>query len=165
MPLRIDLIYAPIKYLPMSWGLLPLMRRLIAGLLLLLDLSQEPASALPLSMADADNDTVTELCTKETFWCGPSADEQNIYAAIRSKQNAIHADRGISQTTTPIVCSERVQAPKQVAAAYSQKYSDVLCAATIETPCPLFVASIGSPVAPEDLDPSLAALLTVRLLI
>src|SRR6266436_6618535 len=93
MPLRIDLIYAPIKYLPMSWGLLPLMRRLIAGLLLLLDLSQEPASALPLSMADADNDTVTELCTKETFWCGPSADEQNIYAAIRSKQNAIHADR------------------------------------------------------------------------
>jgi hypothetical protein len=142
-----------------------MMCRLIAGLLLLLDLSQEPASAFPLSMADSDDDTVTELCTKETFWCGPSADEQNIYAAIRSKQHAIYTDRGISRTTTPIVCSERVRAPKQVVAAYSQKYSDVLCAATFETPYPLFVASIGSPAARADLDPSLAALLTVRLLI
>ena len=158
-------IYAPSKYLPMSWGLHPLLRRFIAGLLLLLDLGQEPASALPLlSLADTDDDTVTELCTKETFWWGPSSDEQNIYEAIQSKRNTEYADRGPSQAPPQTMWSERVQVPQAAVAAYTQENSDVLYAETIETSYPLFVASIVPP-QPRVLDPSLAALLTVRLLI
>jgi len=78
---------------------------------------------------------------------GPSAGRAKyLRGNCGSKQNAIHRGSGAYRgRQTPIVCSERVVAPKQVVAAYSQKHSDVLCAATIETAYPLFVASIGSP--------------------
>ena len=47
----------------------PLALRLLAAFLLVLDLSQEPASALPaLPSPDADSDTITDLSTKEAFW-------------------------------------------------------------------------------------------------
>jgi hypothetical protein len=52
----------------MSWFLSSSVRRIIALLLLVLDLSQEPGSALAFSsIADDDSDTVADLCTKENF--------------------------------------------------------------------------------------------------
>jgi hypothetical protein len=52
----------------MSWLLSSSVRRIIALLLLVLDLSQEPGSALEFtSIADDDSDTVADLCTKENF--------------------------------------------------------------------------------------------------
>ena len=55
----------------MRWLLSIHVRRIIAVLLLLFDLTQEPGSALSfVGLEDTDGDAVAELCTKDNFWWG-----------------------------------------------------------------------------------------------
>ncbi len=52
----------------MSWFRTPTVRKIIAVLLLLLDLALEPGSALSFnSTTDTDGDVVADLCTRENF--------------------------------------------------------------------------------------------------
>lgn len=150
----------------MSWLLPPLFRRLIAVLLLVLDLGQEPASALPLSaLADADNDTITEICTEESFWCGPSADRQNICDTAQSKQSTGSVDAGAPPSPAPTVCGERTRVARAAIAPVAQSKSDVILESADQTVAVLSRARDISPAPSVDRDPSLVALITIRLLI
>ena len=140
-----------------------LLRRIVALLLLLLDLGQEPASAFPLlPQADEDNDSVTELCTRETFWRGLSADELNVKETTRSKQQP-YTERG-SQNPQRASYVERVAATQIFFASYTQSRSDVLHTFVV-TSIPLFTKSGVLRATRTDRDPSLVALETDRLLI
>jgi len=147
-------------------SLLPQLRRLIAALLLLLDLSQEPGSALPLlALADADEDTISEICTEESFWCGPSADKQGICDAVRSKQSKSPIGAAAPPSTTPAFWSNRGEVAKAIITVSTENHSEVLYSSGGKTPFLLSPAS-DIPPAPRDLrDPSLVALMTIRLLI
>ena len=70
------------------WWLSIHMRRLIAAILLLLDLSQEPGSGVSFaSISDSDSDEVAELCTKENFsWSVAAAVED----AAPSSRDMVH---------------------------------------------------------------------------
>lgn len=86
----------------------PLTIRLLAAFLLILDLSQEPASALPVSPSPAsDSDTVADLSTKEAFWWDSAAEAGHELAmALQSGQSAIQIVRRQipprSVQTTPV---------------------------------------------------------------
>ena len=70
------------------WWLSIRMRQLIAAVLLLLDLSQEPGSGVSFaSISDTDSDMVAELCTKENFsWSVAAAVED----AAPSSRDVVH---------------------------------------------------------------------------
>jgi hypothetical protein len=77
---HLDIIRVFAKHPPMSWFLSPSLRRCIALLLLLLDLTLEPGSALSFSsVTDSDDDLVADLCTRENFsWTTAAAVDETI---------------------------------------------------------------------------------------
>jgi len=69
-------------------------RRIIAVLLLLFDLTQEPGSALSfVGLEDTDGDGVAELCTKDDFWWG-AAPACAVNEATSTGRNSAYAASG-----------------------------------------------------------------------
>jgi hypothetical protein len=141
----------------MTRWLPPLLCRVIALFLLVLDLSQEPASALPLTLyGDGDNDTLSEVCTKETFWRGLSEDDQDSCSAATA---FVAGTKTSFQPETVVKNGDGRHSV--VGIIYSlTKYRTaaefVMCGAPHAVLCTS---------ARHQRDPTLAALMTVRLLI
>jgi hypothetical protein len=149
----------------MSWVVPRVLRQIIATLLLLLDLSQEPGSALSfLALADADDDAVSEICTEDSFWCGPSADRQNLCEAVRSKQTTSPAEAAVLPQTTPTLSGDRSGAAKAAITASTQHSSDLYISSD-ETFTLRAHSNDALPASRDLRDPLLMALMTTRLLI
>ncbi len=95
----------------MSWSLSLYARRIIAVLLLLFDLGQEPGSALSfVGLEDADDDAVAELCTKEDFWWG-TAPACTVNESISVAGSVAYAGAASGRDFPPVVrsaSSERI---------------------------------------------------------
>jgi len=87
---------------------------LIAAILLLLDLSQEPGSGVTfasLSDSDSDSDTVSELCTKENFsWSVAAAVEDEAPSARDVVQGSPLFEQRHSGSSTLALSTQRTSA-------------------------------------------------------
>ena len=88
----------------MSWCLSVHVRRIIAVVLLLFDLSREPDSALAFVGLDTDDDGVAELCTKDDFWWGTAA-SCAINEATAAGRHADYADHTSGRGSPPVAQS------------------------------------------------------------
>src|SRR5258707_10858571 len=88
----------------MSWCLSVHVRRIIAVVLLLFDLSREPDSALAFVGMDTDDDGVAELCTKDDFWWGTAA-SCAINEATAAGRYADYADHTSGRGSPPVTQS------------------------------------------------------------
>ena len=88
----------------MSWCLSVHVRRIIAVVLLLFDLSREPDSALAFVGLDTDDDGVAELCTKDDFWWGNAA-SCAIHEATAAGRHADYADHTSGRGSPPVTAS------------------------------------------------------------
>src|SRR5258708_392267 len=92
----------------MSWCLSVHVRRIIAIVLLLFDLSREPDSALAFVGLDTDDDGVAELCTKDDFWWGNAA-SCAIDEATAAGRHSDYADHTSGRGSPPAQASASTQ--------------------------------------------------------
>ena len=117
---------------------------------------------MPLSLyADGDNDTLTEVCTKETFWCGRTEDDQEFCDTARGlRKPAFIAGTRKSRKTEAVAASVTPRHPIGTTAGppsncWSAAWNVAYCA----LPDDMVRAR-----ACHERDPALLALMTVRLL-
>ena len=128
----------------MSWCLSVHVRRIIAVVLLLFDLSREPDSALSFVGMDTDDDGVAELCTKDDFWWGTAA-SCAINEATAAGRYADYADHTSGRGSPPVTQSASAERSLVTAChcAIISAILDVVPAATL--PFETALSALGRP--------------------
>ena len=116
----------------MRWLLSPSLRRFIALFLLLLDLSQEPGSALSfVSLADqSDGPAATELCTKDDFWWDSGNACADVHSAVAAVRDVIYADNTAQFGSPPVLQSAGVSVKSCYCTIIQKHFDAVLVADT-----------------------------------